>query len=61
MGGVNVGLSLWEGVYWDDAGLERACILVMMGDRVLSAIDAETKDPLLDPASAIPVQPMPNK
>ena len=51
--------SLWEGVYWDEHGLERACILVMMGGTVLSALDAETKDPLLDPASAIPVRPMP--
>ena len=51
--------SLWEGVYWDEHGLERACILVMMGDTILSALDAETRDPILDPASAIPVQPMP--
>lgn len=56
---MNIGLSLWEGVYWDEHGLERACVLVMMGDRVVSALDAVTRDPLFDPTAAIPVQPLP--
>ena len=56
---MNIGLSLWEGVYFDESGFERACILVMLSDRILTAIDAVTRDPILDPASAIPVSPMP--
>jgi hypothetical protein len=50
-----VTFALWEGVYWDERGYGRACILVMLDNRVISALDAETREPLRDPPAAIPL------
>jgi hypothetical protein len=54
---VNLSITLWAGVYWDESGFGRSCVLVMLGDHVLSALDTETREPLLDPDSAIPLVP----
>lgn len=51
--------QLWRGVYWDERGFERECILVTIkGSRILSGIDRVTREPIPDPPSAIPVSPV---
>lgn len=54
-----VGFGLWPGIYFDEHGVERRCYVVMMGDKVITALDAETGEPIPDPPSAIPEDRLP--
>ena len=54
-----VGLTLHPGVYFDAFGVQRECILIAMGDKIITALDRETLERVPDPENVLPVSPPP--
>ena len=58
--GLTIRTRLRPGIYWDASGAQRDCVILELikldGTHVrLSVLDARTREPILDPVEAIPI------
>ena len=53
---VTTGISIAHGLYFDDAGAERRCIIIFANGKTLFALDAETHERVPDASHCIPVE-----
>ena len=50
------GLSLKPGLYFDETGAERRCIIIFANGKTLFALDAETHERVPDASRCIPIE-----
>jgi hypothetical protein len=48
-----VRVEMVPGVYWSERNELRPCVIVLVDGRTVTALDAETRERILDPPSAI--------
>ena len=49
-------LSIAPGMYFDETGAERRCIIIFVNGKTLLALDAITRERVPNPSECIPIQ-----
>lgn len=55
--GVGVSFKMRSAIYFDERNVERRCVIVVSGDRILFGYDPDRRGLIPDPKSAIQVIP----